>query len=471
LLVVCGMTSTGAQAQGALIRLHGTADSGPVWNGAGVLVAIEAGKGAKLREFSSDGSSVFLAALPRYSTINVALSGQLLAVQGVNTGCDPKCADYYFGGDDIAVGSPGAPLRCLASMSASYLFPPGPCNALKACPDVANDLLVSGETLAWGSCREPERTGYYTAVARPLTGTPPETVTSIADPEALAGNWLVGLAPDWRPWEAPGEKAMPVLVERDLLTGQEPVHVVLPAETRWPSLFAEGEYPAVASVQPDGTVAYVLDAEGGGLLYTVSPTEPAPRVVGPWGAATSAAIAREAPSLLLRDGIVAGRLGGGMISLERLDGTAVTSVRSRGEEGFDFDGSHLAIVETPCTESFVQTWSVGEPPPRPPAGQCPAARLGHVSFDRGNVLVRLSCPALPDLGCRTTTVWFELPKEVESPAGEHSAQNITMLPGTSRTVTIHLPPGWLRRHRHRRVRVELETDGASARSHVFVRVP
>jgi hypothetical protein len=472
---ICVFAPAGA-ARADLIRLHGTADSAPALDGAQVLVAIDAGRGSKLRAYSANGSSTYLASIPRrYSNAGIAVSAQLLALDGVNVECgECKYQDWSFGADDVLAAAPGRPLQCVASLPGSAAVTP--CDGQPACPELAHGAFVTGERLIWRSCREQERPPYHTEIARPLTGAPPEPVPEIDDPQAVAGEWIVGLAPGWRTWEAPGGSPAPVLVERNLLTGQEPLRIPLPAEKHPPSLFDEGEYPAVASVQPDGTVAYVLDAAGGGLLYTASPSQPAPRAVGAWGAATTPSLVRDSASLLLREGVVAGRRHGGVISLERVDGTALAWLQTRGEKGFDFDGTQLAIVETPCAESFVQTWRIGEAVPKPPAGRCPAARFNRVSFTPRTASVSLSCPASPPLGCPWTDLWIEPPVEAKQPEPEGggpelTAQGFTMLPGTSRTLALALPRGWLRRHRHRHVKVTIETAGATARSSALVRVP
>jgi hypothetical protein len=225
-------------------------------------------------------------------------------------------------------------------------------------------------------------------------------------------------------------------------------------------------------VQPDGTIAYVLDEPGGSSLYAASPAHPAPAAIGPWGAATVTRLVQPGPPLVLREGRLAGRLNGGRILLEGLDGAPLASLRTRGEHGFDFDGQHLAVVETPCSEAFLQTWSLGEAAPAPPAGRCPRDRVDHVSFAHDAVRLRASCPSLPPLGCQVTQFFVEpFGTEVEEAGPRFQPRPVTLLPGTSRAISLPLPGRWVRSHRHQRVEIAALVGGQTRRTHARITLP
>jgi hypothetical protein len=465
-LGVCALTCTPAQS--ALVRLHGSAASPPALVGERTIVAVDAGSGTLVRSFEPSGAATTLGAIPgSRSTFRLAASAQVFAAETLVLECSGGCLTYTspeIRNAELLAAAPGTPFRCAAALT-----PLASCGNARVCPVAIDQPLVSGSMLAWGSCRQEGATlSYATALAR-APGAAPELLGTIAYPESLAGPWLVGLAPGWRASEVTKGKPSAVLVERNLTTGEEPVRIALHTEWGEPQLPPAGgepggEYPALASVQGDGSIVYVTDVDKHGELFSASPAAPAPHDLGPWPEANRTATEGFGPSILAAEGLVATRRGGGRVAVQRLDGTVVGVVASRGEVGFDFDGHRLAVVETPCSESFVQSWSPGEAAPAPPAGVCAVAAIVHVRFAAGAVHVALRCRSAL-LGCGYSSA------RVLGTSEEDRSEVGPLLPGAAGTVTIHPGRAWLARHRRHRVTVELDGPPGAGHHSVRVRVP
>lgn len=126
-------------------------------------------------------------------------------------------------------------------------------------------------------------------------------------------------------------------------------------------------------------------------------------------------------------------------------------------EPFDFNGSELAAIATPCVESFLIAWGPGQPqPPRPFTGVCPTARLVRIALGRQGLAATVKCPASPPVGClaTTVTVGIHLRDRTISSRGEAN----DMFPGQRATVRVPLGARvrrWLRQHRTQSVAVQI----------------
>src|SRR5262249_22608647 len=130
-----------------------------------------------------------------------------------------KYEHYALEEDEIWGVAAGGQPSCLASIA------PGGCHPLGHCSGTA-PMLVSAAVMAFRECG-PSGTETTTLV-RP--GDPSSVAASVpqgAVPLSLAWPWLVGLAPGWADYESFPHETRPVLVERNVLTGAEPVRVVL----------------------------------------------------------------------------------------------------------------------------------------------------------------------------------------------------------------------------------------------------
>jgi hypothetical protein len=428
--------ATAAPAPASVLRLHGTAATAPVWSGSRALVLMESGSGYALRTLDpADGSSGNTVRVPhRYNRVGLAASGSLVAIGGVDEECDCKYLEYWVTADNVLAAPPGAvpvctPSRCVGG---------GACFRPPAAP------LVSGSTLVFESC---QASGQSFSAIEDGSGGAPSELGQIAFPQSLAGEWLVGLAPG--ALDPPLGAGQPELIERNLATGAEPLRIALPPVMQAPQFFGGGEYPALAGVEEDGTIAYVLDSDGHNELWTASAGTPAPRLLGHSPIGTEP---REAPpggpSLVVKDGRVASFQGSGTVTVGTLAGAPLGSVRARSLDGFDFDGTRVLLAATPCSESFLATWAPGEAAPVLPGGRCPAPRIGRVRFAPRSIRVALSCPAQPPLGCIDTNV--TVLAGVEGSAFELESSPREMLPAAGRTVAIALGRGekrWLEHHR------------------------
>lgn len=458
----CGL-ATPAPASASVVRLHGTAATAPVWSGSQALVLLQSGSGYALRTLDpADGATLDTLRVPRrYDSVQLAASGSLVAVGGVDEECFCKYLDYRVTAVDVLAAAPGVIPVCS----------PSRCVGGEACIRPPAAPLVSGSTLVYESCRA---TGQSLSAIERGAGGPPGELGQIAFPQSLAGEWLVGLAPG--ALDPPLGAPPPELIERNLATGAEPLRIALPPVSQPPQFFGGGEYPAIAGVEEDGTVAYLLDASGQNQLWTASPGTPTPRLLGRSAIGTEP---REAPPggprLAVRDGRVASYQGSGTVTVQTLAGTPLGSVRARALDGFDFDGARVLLAATPCSESFLETWAPGEAAPLLPGGRCPAPRIGRVRFAPHSIRVKLYCPAQPPLGCLETNVSVLAGQEGQAFELESSPR--AMLPAAGRTVAIGLGRGekrWLEGHRGAAVTVTVGAEigePGTYRRRVRVRVP
>ena len=451
-----------APAAASVLRLRGTAATASVWSGPDAVVLLESRPGYTLRTLDPlTGSNVGSVHVPRrYDEVELAASPSLVAIGGVDEDCFCKDVDYWVTADDVLAASPGGVPACS----------PGRCGSGAACLRPPATPLVSGPTLVHESCLAE---GGALSVIEDGSGGSPVDLNQVAYPQSLAGRWLVGLAPGaFGLLEAPP----PVLVERDLATGAEPLRIALPWVHNPPQLSGGGEYPALAAVQEDGTIAYLLDKEGHNQLWTASPAAATPRLLASPGIGTDL---EEAPasgrSLQLADRHVGIFVGHDTVAVETLDGASLGSVRTRALDGFAFDGTRVLLTATPCVESFLETWTPGEAAPVLPGGRCPAPRIGRVRFSGHRVRVGLDCPAQPPLGCTATNV--SVLAGPEGSAFELESAPHPMAPGAASTITIALgrrEARWLARHHGASVSVTVGAEvgeRGTFRRRVRVRVP
>jgi hypothetical protein len=479
LVVIC--TAPTAAAGSSLVRLHATAEGAPAWSGANVLVLVRAGQGFQVRAVDpTSGAGSVVASIPhRLGASQLAGSTALIGVEQADPRCDePGCKYEHWSleGEELLAGPPGTTLQCLAG------FGSGSCAGLARCYG-ASDLLVSSSRIAYRGCGDGEQG--QTVVVDYSTAPPTRSIVpQVAVPEAISGPWLVGLSPAWKEKYEPSvtlrSLVVPALVELNLETGAEALHIELPATGGY-EYPAETQYPALASVQEDGRIAYVVpkdtaDAPEPELVFTASPAEPDPRAI--LSARVSSYDRQFIPDQRLF-------LAGDLLALEellpnrrfrpdplqRLELANLEGQRLGGFEigentavPFDFNGSELVAVETPCGESFMTTWSPGQPqPPGPPSGPCPIPRLVRISLARHGLTATVTCPAAPPLGCPEPTIRTKL--HIRGKAVSSTGEANELFPGQKAKLTAPLGAKalrWLRQHRNLSISVEIDSLDSEA---------
>ncbi|HTU78648.1 MAG TPA: hypothetical protein VMF09_07810 [Solirubrobacteraceae bacterium] len=487
LTVIC--TAPAVAAGSSLVRLHAEAEGAPAWSGTNVLVLVRAGQGFQVRAVDpASGAESAVASIPRrLGASQLAASPALIGIEQADPRCDePGCKyeNWQLEGEELLAGPPGATLQCLVG------FGSGSCAGLASCYGAA-DLLVSASRIAYRECGD--SSAGQTVVVDYSTAPPTRSIVpQLALPEAISGPWLVGLSPAWQEQHQPsgtaGPATAPALIERNLETGAEPLHIELP-ETGGDEFAAETNYPALASVQEDGRIAYVSPKETAygpepESLYTASPAEPRPRAI--LSARVSSRYRQFIPDQRL---FLAGDLLGleerlpnrhdrpdplQRLELANLEGQRLGGF-GLGENTvvpFDFNGSELVAVKTPCAESFMITWGPGQPqPPVPPSGVCPTPRLARITLGRHGLTATITCPASPPLGCVEPTIRIKL--HVRGKAVSSRGETNDMFPGRKATLTAPLGAGslrWLRQHRNPWVGVEIESlNSETSTTHIRVR--
>ncbi len=450
-------------ARAAVIPLNGELGAAPVWAAGRALALVRAGGGYSLESIdpAAGGEIRERTTLSRrFDIAHLGVSGALQVLQGANWECAGGCKYQgpYLTDEELSVLSPGGGAECLFAASGIK-----GCEASNACLNI-DEALVSEGRLVYESCaREGED---FTVVGE---GSTRVSVPQIAHPEALAGPWLVGLAPGWRGYGPKFEVTHEPLrlIERNLLTGAEPLQIDL--GPRGPHVGQCGgcHYPALATVQEDGTIVYLPDSEGHGELWTASPGTPTPRPLGQTETDIKVPeLSFPGPSLILKDGRLAERQTEGRITLAGLDGSQSGTIKVGSLNGFDFDGSRVLAASTPCGRSFLVTWAPGEAQPAVPAGTCPTARVSRVQFTHRSIRVTLTCTPSSQLGCPLSYVTI-------SPLSAESSF-VTLLPGAGHTLSIPLNPRrrrWLARHRHRTLTVTSVSLITTPQHSLRVRIP
>ncbi len=452
--VVCLAPANAAGS--ALVRLHAEAEGAPVWSGADVLVLVHAGRGLQVRLVDpASGASSVVASVPHsLGAAQLAGSPALIGVEQADLMCNEQGCKYEhwsLEGGEVLAGPPGATLGCLAGFGSAS------CAGLRPCYGVSA-AIVSGSRIAYQECVDADigRTVVVDYATTPPTRT---LVPQVSLPESMSGPWLVGLSPGWDTnYELSGPGASAV-VERNLETGAEPLHIELhEIGSEFP---AEQTYPALAGVQEDGRIAYVVGSEEGPeSVFTASPAEPLPRKilaarVSPYSrqfvpdrrfffADGMLALEEELPPYRYESPLAPQRIALANVAGERL---GEVELSDNEELPFDFNGSEVAGVETPCVESFMFTWGAGQPPPPRPPDACPSPRLDRIALARHGLDATLSCPDSPPLGCPWPAIEVQLRVRGRHISSRGQAED--MLPGARTTVTAPLVPRdvrWLRGH-------------------------
>lgn len=481
------MAADGEQpAEAAVFRLHGTVATAPAWLGADAVVLLDAGREYRLVSVDiSTGTRVSVGTIPRrYGYVELATAGPLVAMQGFEVGCPAegercKYKDYEVEADDVLAGSANANLQCLAGFRA------GACGQRSYCQAFA-PVLASGTSVAFHLCDASGQEQTIVAnLSKPTVRVQP--VESIALPLAMAGQWLVGLAPGWDNTQT-GRTL--VLVEQNLMSGANSMRVPLPQADYAPELDDEGQILPVAAVQEDGEVMYLTHIqedigphryiEDHFTLWHVSPSEPSPRAVAtppvdPEGRSPSELSGHQ---MTLADGQLAlaerepAPVYDPAIAVLQTDGTLLGRFADAALNGFDYNGATVLAAVTPCTESFLETWSPGSPAPSHPTPPCPAPHISHhVRLVRGRLQVAVNCPAEPPVGCAGVTMLFSSRRGREGGV-EAETGSFDMLPGTIRTVAATLSRAerlWLARHPRALLKIEAKAIGG--RPHIAGRVP
>lgn len=386
-------------ARASVVRVPGTIVGPPAWAGSSALVAVNAGKDTAVELVDPEsGEAQKVAELTsEYRKPRALALGAGFAFEGTHSGGGSKYEPEMFEARDLLFEPPGGALRCLAQLSGTGCGSPNTC--------VFGLAVVSGPLLAYPSCSGGN--GEAGSVVLDSATSQLQVVPQIALPLSLSGRWLVGLAPGWDPVlnGKPGGKTLPVLVERDLLSGGETLRIPLAPWTREVS-GPNGEPPALAAVQEDGTIAYAVAAGGRTALWTASPSQPVPRQIMTIHASMGWLSLLPIP-LVLREGRIAypdaeGReYGPREIAVATLSGVRLGSLRVLAQDGFDYNGTHVLASSTPCNKSFLLTWAPGEAQPPVPGEGCTPARLAHVHLHAGRIVFELRCPEGVEVGCET----------------------------------------------------------------------
>jgi hypothetical protein len=427
-------------ALASVARLHGTVVGPPGWAGSQALVAVDVGKSTVVELVEPQtGESRELAALAERLREARALSvGMGFVFEGISANYGgTKYEPGYIGEHELLFEQPASPLRCVARLFQSGCALPNLC--------VFGSTVVSGTLLAYPSCERGGIEEAGTVLFNP-TSSQTQLVPQIALPLSLAGPWLVGLAPGWDPNRIADGKAAPVLVERNLLTGSEPVRLPL-APWSHPASEPREALRTVAAVEETGTIVYALAAGDDTALWTASPSQPIPRRILTIHA--SLGWLKELPlPLVLREGRIAfpdaegHEYGPREIAVATLAGVRLGSLRVLAQDGFDYDGTHVLASSTPCGKSFLLTWAPGEPHPIVPGNGCGTARLARLRLTSGRLLFDLRCPQA-SAGCETSQI---IVKDGPISLTEEGEQ---LMPGEGEHLALPLAMSarrWLQRH-------------------------
>jgi len=418
-----------------------------------------------------------LATVPRrYEYLELVATPQLLAIQGFETGCAGegegcKYENYEVEADDVRVLVSGSGVRCIAG------FGPRSCGQRSYCqslaPTVATQTKI-GVRVCPKSGREETLIADTTAPA-----IAPKHVPEVALPLAAAGPWLVGLAPGWNE-AAPATPPLetPVVVERNLETGSDPVREKLTPAHYFRPLSEEDEIPAIAAVQADGQAVFLSRSEGVSSrdrvddrfsLWRVSPTEQPTVIAAPPVDREGRPTELLGRQMFLTDGRVAlaelepAPVYGPAIAVFDTQGIQLGRYADATLKGFDFNGTTVLAAATPCAESFLETWAPGEAAaPAHPAGRCPAPLISrHVTLARRGLRVTLTCPGAPPLGC--SDIKLRVTAHCGSIAQiESEAELPDELPEATRISTLKLNRSarrCLAHHRHTHLKISVSTGG------------
>ncbi len=438
--VVCWLT--GGVAQASVVRIRGNVLGAPSWVGSHALLAVGPRKNPRIDtvEPQTGESREQLPLTGEYARARALPLGTGFLFEGIRPNYGgSKYEPGYIGEHELLFGQPGSPLRCLARF-----FHAG-CDLPEIC--TFGTAVVSGSSLAYPACNPELAHNETGTVVFDTISSQLQTVPQIVLPLGLSGPWLVGLAPGWNPEQTPTHEAAPMLVERNLLTGSEPVRAPLAS---WPHLAADQEEAlrAVAAVQEDGALVYAVEAGRETALWTASPTQPVPQPI--MTIHVGLGWLKELPlPLVLREGRLAfpddeGReFGPRQVTIATLQGVRLGSLRVLGQDGFDYDGTRVLATSRPCGTTYLLAWAPGEPHPRVPGNGCTASRLIRLRVQAARITLVLRCPEGGE--CETG--------EISVSAGpiHLTAEGEQLLYGENENITLPLNTRdrrWLRRHPH-----------------------
>jgi hypothetical protein len=451
------------------VRIHAETAGSVAWYGPNAVTTTYASSGLGVLSIDPTtgvGTSLAtLAASP--GEIELAASPELLGLQRTSVYCpgEPGCKyqRYALKRDEIVALTSTGPPSCVASLTGAG------CGRLGTCLGTA-PVLVSENALAFRECNsDGTRT---TVLLRAGVRTP---VPQIAFPLALSWPWLAGLSPGWDASgfsTGPAAGAVrPTLVERNLLTGAEPVRVPLESGTSLEG--TEKELPGLAGLDEDGTLFFTSNthATGGNsaTLSVASPAEPTPRQIASvsmgrwWTGAYQPRLVAARGKVAIAETVGVGSTEERRIRVYGLDGTVLGSLPFTENTffRFDFDGETLVGLASPCgVETFLETWSPGQDVPQLPEGECPEPRVRLAPVVGAEVRASFSCPSSPPFGCLDNSIGVSVPG-----SGFHrESSQVDLLPGVSRQLSVSVSARarrWLRRHRRARLKVSLYTDRTS----------
>jgi hypothetical protein len=436
-------------ASASVLRLRGTTVGSPAWSGSQALVAIASGNGTAIELIEPPtGGTRQIAALPsRYAEARGMALGSDFALELIapNYG-GSKYEPPNIGDHELLLGQAAGPWSCLARLFSTACALPRLC--------VFGRAVASGPLLAYPSCENGqwEEAGDTVVFDSPLSQT--QVVSQVALPLSLAGPWLVGLAPGWDPNQMPDHKAAPVLVERNLVTGSEPVRIPL-APWSHPASEAREALRTVAVVEEDGTMVYALATGQNTALWTASPSQPTPRQFLTIHASVGWLKEIQQP-LALHDARIAfpdaERLYGPReIAIATLAGRRLGSLRVLAQDGWDYNGAQLLASSAPCGDSFLLVWAPGEPQPAVPSYGCSTTRIAHLRVTSRRILFELRCPEGP--GCETGKITVTGGPISISEDGEQ------VMPNESQRLELTLSSSqrrWLRRHPRAKLSIRWE---------------
>jgi len=435
--------SVAAPGRASVVRVHGAFVVGaPAWSGPNALVAV--GVNGEESVELVDAENGRARELP-------GLTGAYLKARAVPLGAGflfegikpPSGGSKYepgrIGEHELLFEQPGSSLSCLARFVREGCALPNIC--------IFGTATTSSELLAYPSCSEGIAARPTGTVVFDATSSQTQLVPQVTLPLSIAGPWLVGLAPGWNPEQSPTHTATPTLVERNLLTGSEPVRIPL---APWSHLAADEEQAlrAVAAVQEDGELVYAVEAGSGTALWTASPSQSVPRHV--LTIHVGLGWLKELPlPLALHEGRLAfpddagKEFGPRKVTIATLQGVRLGSLRVLAQDGFDYNGTRLLATSAPCGKVYLLSWAPGEPHPRVPGDGCAAARLTEVRLSAAHITLVLRCPEGDK--CETG--------EISASAGpiDLHTEGEQLLYGENETVTLPLSPRdkrWLVRHPH-----------------------
>lgn len=343
-------------------------DTGAAW-----IVAPRRGQ-SSLQLWRGSGPAAQLSAVGSSSFVALAASGSRVAYQRVWAGCArPGCSRPGLLADEVQLGSTTEPPTRFSGCdtAAGVRCDPG---APGFQPRIAltPDALVVTKVLP---------TVTHTLVTNFDAGLMPTTVELPTGPYFAAAGRYVAAAPGLGP-----------ITVFDRLTGA--------------ALYQVAGEPSLMDVQADGTIAF---ADGAGRVAWASIAAPTPHLLTtlpqPQSRADGTLSLHIADDKVL---IIGARSGTVTANLQPLNGPARVLPSLIGALSYtdvDFDGTRMTWATQPCSVISVAVWDVDDAAAFPtPPRRCfapPVLSVGRVRAD-GRLVVQLTCPSGPRMGCEGT---------------------------------------------------------------------